>query len=520
MSLPLAEAMIDAASLAIAGKKEDALAELCRSRDAGHQSPKLYDAIGHLQFDLRQFEAAAATYDTSLRLSPGDSLTYYNRAVCLEKMEAWEEAATAFHRAIELDSRRASAYLGLGISRLHLGNPQQALEAFEKCLERQPFREAALRGQAVALHLLQRDQEASECYQRLLSRDPQSEELLCNAISLAITRGDYEWLAQCCGRLIEIQPASPIALEGAALAAFAKRDFDVAYRFCNALVEALPSHFAGWFNCGVALQKMGLYEKAADAYARAASLDPESAEAFLSLGTVLQEIERLPAARESYERSLDLAPEGRTALWNLALLFEAQKEFRQAEGLYARLVKHHSDAQDAWFRLGYVRLQLGDFSASIQAFQACLALPKKCPEALLNIGIAQWNTRNLEMAKETFRQSLTSASTFAPALRCLAAIALLQQDYDQALALHKQLLELDEPTSDLLYNVALLFQKRGRAAEAVRYYRQALALRADFSQALLNLGHALMSLGKHEEAQTAWQTAVRSNIELAEQFLV
>jgi Flp pilus assembly protein TadD len=71
-----------------------------------------------------------------------------------------------------------------------------------------------------------------------------------------------------------------------------------------------------------------------------------------------------------------------------------------------------------------------------------------------------------------------------------------------------------------LYNMALLSQKRGRAAEAVRYYRQALAVRADFPNALVNLGHALMALGKHEEAQTVWQTAVRGGVELAEQFLV
>jgi hypothetical protein len=48
--------------------------------------------------------------------------------------------------------------------------------------------------------------------------------------------------------------------------AFARRDFDAAFRFCAALVEAHPAHFAGWFNCGVALQKVSLYEKAADAF--------------------------------------------------------------------------------------------------------------------------------------------------------------------------------------------------------------------------------------------------------------
>jgi tetratricopeptide (TPR) repeat protein len=86
--------------------------------------------------------------------------------------------------------------------------------------------------------------------------------------------------------------------------------------------------------------------------------------------------------------------------------------------------------------------------------------------------------------------------------------------------LHKQLLELGEPTPELLYNIGLLHQKLGRAAEAAKYYRQALAARADFPQALLNLGHALMMLGNHEEAHSSWQAAIRGNGELAEHFLM
>jgi tetratricopeptide (TPR) repeat protein len=128
--------------------------------------------------------------------------------------------------------------------------------------------------------------------------------------------------------------------------------------------------------------------------------------------------------------------------------------------------------------------------------------------------------RNLELAKEAFRDCQGSGPRSAEALGCLAAIALEQQDYEQALTLHKQLLELGEATADVLYNLALLFQRRGRAADAVRCYRQALAMRPGFPQALLNLGHALMTLGKHEEAQVTWQTALRGNVELAEQFLV
>jgi tetratricopeptide (TPR) repeat protein len=520
MSSSLPESFIHAASLEIAGKKEEALAELCQARDAGYHSPKLYNAIGHLQFELRQFMAAAHTYEEVLRVDGGDAAAHYNRAVCLEKLGAWEDSAAGFQKAVELDGRRASAHLGLAISQLHLDNPREALGGFEACLERQPFREAAQRGQAVALHLLGRYQEASECYQKLLCGEPRSEELLANIISLAISHGDRELLDRYSQRLLEIRPAAPLALEGSALSAFERRDFFAAFRCCAALVEARPTYFAGWFNCGVALQKLGQTERAADAYAHAASLDPQSAEAFLSWGTVLHELERWEEARGAYERALALAPGFRTALWNLGLLCESRNELRKAEGLYFRLIEHHPDAQEAWFRLGYVRLQLGDFRASIEAFQTCVALPQKCPEALLNAGIAKWRMGEIEAAKETFRQGQGSLTTSSEALRCLAAIALQQQEYEQALTLHEQLLELDQANGDVLYNLALLLQKRGRPADAVRYYRRAVALRPDFPQALLNLGHALMALGKHDEAQAAWQTAVRANADLAETFLV
>jgi tetratricopeptide (TPR) repeat protein len=184
------------------------------------------------------------------------------------------------------------------------------------------------------------------------------------------------------------------------------------------------------------------------------------------------------------------------------------------------LVERDPKVQDTWFRLGYVRLQLGDFPGCIQAFDSCLSFQKKNPEVLLNLGIAYWRMRKLELAEDTFRQILTASPKSVEALRCLAAIALERQDFEQALALHIQVLELCEPSGDLLYNTGLLLQKVGRFAEAVSYYQRCLAHRPDFPQAFLNLGHALMALGKHEEAHSSWQAALRSNVELAEHFLV
>jgi tetratricopeptide (TPR) repeat protein len=147
-------------------------------------------------------------------------------------------------------------------------------------------------------------------------------------------------------------------------------------------------------------------------------------------------------------------------------------------------------------------------------------MQKKHPEVLLNIGIAHWKMGKPEPAKEAFRQILNMDPKPVEALRCLASIAVEHQDFRQALTLHQQLIETGEPTAELLYNTALLLQKLNRAKEAVGYYRRALAAKPEFPQAWLNLGHALMILGKHEEARASWTAALRGNAELAEQILV
>jgi tetratricopeptide (TPR) repeat protein len=184
------------------------------------------------------------------------------------------------------------------------------------------------------------------------------------------------------------------------------------------------------------------------------------------------------------------------------------------------LVEYYADAQDAWFRVGYVRLQLGDFAGSLTAFERCLTFQKKHPDVLLNLGIAHWRMGNADLANEAFRQILASDPKSVEALRCAAAIALERHDFKQALALHMQLLELTEPSAEMMYNTGLLLHKLGKATDAVVHYRQALVRRPDFPQVLLNLGHALMTLGKHEEAHSSWQAALRTNSELAEYFLV
>ena len=153
------------------------------------------------------------------------------------------------------------------------------------------------------------------------------------------------------------------------------------------------------------------------------------------------------------------------------------------------------DGRPTACRIGHLRLERSDYPRSIQAFESCLAKRPNWPEARLNLGIAHWRAGDKEGARKCFQELTASGSDSKEALRGLAALTLDNQDYDKAFEIWRQSLDAGERSPELLYNAGLICQRRGEAADAAVLYKEALKTDPGFGEALLNLGHALMTLG-------------------------
>jgi tetratricopeptide (TPR) repeat protein len=194
---------------------------------------------------------------------------------------------------------------------------------------------------------------------------------------------------------------------------------------------------------------------------------------------------------------------------------EQQDEKEEAERLYVKLLSRNPEWEDAWFRLGYLRLQRGDHRAAAEAFQSCVRKRAEWPEAHLNLGLCYWNMGDRESAGKAFEAVIACEPTSIDALRGLAALAVEREDLDKALDLQAKLIEVGERTPELFYNTGLLLQKSGQFEDAIRLYQEALAEKPDFAEALLNLGHALKAQGKPDEARNCWRQALEQKPELA-----
>src|SRR3954447_19843874 len=75
-----ASALAKAVSLHLEGKRKEALQELKGAISSGGDSAEVYSAIGHIQFELEQYDDAAKSYTRLLSLEPKHTAGNFNLA--------------------------------------------------------------------------------------------------------------------------------------------------------------------------------------------------------------------------------------------------------------------------------------------------------------------------------------------------------------------------------------------------------------------------------------------------------
>jgi tetratricopeptide (TPR) repeat protein len=123
-----------------------------------------------------------------------------------------------------------------------------------------------------------------------------------------------------------------------------------------------------------------------------------------------------------------------------------------------------------------------------------------------------------ESASKAFQAVLATNPESLDALRGLAALAVENSNFDQALEHQARLIEKGERSPELFYNTGLLLQKAGQLNDAEKLYREALQERDQFPEALLNLGHVLKGLGQQDQARDCWKKALEQKPDLAESY--
>lgn len=268
-------------------------------------------------------------------------------------------------------------------------------------------------------------------------------------------------------------PASEVDFELIRVASLLESDPAAAAGAAAQIVRAHPGHLAALLLLGTAHRACGDAQAAAAEFAELAAAQPDSPVIRLELGRALRAAGRDAEALGALERAVELAPDLAEAWQELSLLHAARGDTAACDAAYAH----------------YERLAPAD--SRLREPAAALA------------------NERLTTAEDLLRRALTRAPHDAAALRMLAEVASVREDFSQAEALLHECLRLAPGYSRARLDLAQVLRNRMRAEPMLPLLERLLALEPGNLRYRTLQAAAYSLLGRSERAIEILEALVR-----------
>jgi tetratricopeptide (TPR) repeat protein len=193
---------------------------------------------------------------------------------------------------------------------------------------------------------------------------------------------------------------------------------------------------------------------------------------------------------------------------NEAVTLHRQGKLREAEKLYARVLKAAPDTFDALHLLGLIKAQSGQMGEAFRLMSAALKINSRAPDAWSNFANVLHALKRDGEALDAIDKALALHPGDAALLQQRGNALLALGRADEALVCFEAVLARNPGNAEARLDRATALAALGRPAEALADFDMALRQIPNHPGAHYNRGNALNELGRHAEAITAYDRAL------------
>lgn len=153
---------------------------------------------------------------------------------------------------------------------------------------------------------------------------------------------------------------------------------------------------------------------------------------------------------------------------------EARGDYQQALAHYRKALEIDPESYLVMNNIASVLIRLGSYEESMQYSRRALAARQNYVPSLVNLGVASIRLDNMTEGESYLSKALSIEPSHRHALLNLALLHEKTKEYDKASRSFLRLSEMGDMQGHL--GRARIAEKRGQRAEAVRFYREILAL--------------------------------------------
>ncbi|HEV2765081.1 MAG TPA: tetratricopeptide repeat protein [Pyrinomonadaceae bacterium] len=278
----------------------------------------------------------------------------------------------------------------------------------------------------------------------------------------------------------------------------------------TASLSLVGVEYSNAYSEGLELYDRKDYHKAAEAFLRAARLNPQDADAYYNAGVALNQLNRLQEAVVAYRRTVSLRPDHAKAQNNLC--YTLVRRGRNWEALEAckQSIRLSPGNPSPYYQLGLAHAALGRHEGAVIVFDLAIKLRPDFRDAQYHAGLSLRAMGDYKSALEVFARLNRAAGPAGTEVG--EAIRETLQQMDRAL----RDAEPETTPASLLENVADAYRVAGRHADSVALYRRLLRWAPRDPSLHNKLGLALYSLNDYAAAAESLRRAVALTPDSAE----
>ena len=286
--------------------------------------------------DKKWIAPARSACDQAVALANAGSRGHICLGLLLNGTGHYEDAASEFQRALQLDAADDDAYIGLGRAYTAMNKLNDAEQTYQRAIELRPN---YYRGYAwLAFFYLQQAQyeKAAEIYTRLTRLAPENPEAYYNLGAAYLFLGKDDQAIEALEHSIRIRP-SPAGYSNLGTAYYGARRFADAVRNYREAIKYDARNHDLWNNLASAYYFGGQRPEAMEAYRKALELaqqellvNPRDAGLLGDIASCYARMGERKNAQEHLDRSLKLGHSDKDLLFNAAVVYMDMDEQRVA----------------------------------------------------------------------------------------------------------------------------------------------------------------------------------------------
>lgn len=423
----------------------------------------------------KQFEKTEENLQMAIKACPQFCYPAIDLANAHIQAEKIDESVSTLLAAKNIYSNFLDFHFTLAVGYFHQKEFQKAVDQFEICRGISPKNDDVFLHEIGHMHThLDQFDKAEECYLQAIEKKPE------NTVYLESLKN-----------IIDDSPLNPRY-----------------YQFLQLRKEKEPANANLMNEIGVYLLDNYKTSEALPYIQNAIELNDKEHVFFGNLALAYERLNELDEAEQAYQKAIALKD---LALYQngLGIVFYRKNLFQEALRQFKIATEKEEDNPIYIENVGLAYQELGDESAAEEAYHLALQLSNTSQFAN-RLGIFYYQKKNYTQALDYYKQAIQLSPDDAVLYENLGLCYEDSGQWDEAKKAYETAAEIS-PNSTSYNRLGVFYFNRDQYEKALEFYLKALEFDAEDSVIYENIGLAYQSLGRLQEAEQNYNTAINKN---------